>query len=113
MSETRVLRIHRIASLGVAVLCASGMLQQASANESHRIASMPIEELKGIYLACEQAATASRLNGDDVMYCSMVYVELKAKAFGGEFRRIRAWLDREKMPLGSTAPSVGSPVQAH
>jgi hypothetical protein len=89
------------------------MLQPASADESHRIASMPIEELKGVYLGCEQAATASRLNGDDVMYCSLVYEELKAKAFGGEFRRIRAWLDRKKMPLGSTAPGLASTVQAH
>lgn len=100
MPEARVCLIHRIASLGVVVLCASGALQQATANESHRIASMPIEELKGAYLGCEQAATGSRLTGDDVMYCSLVYEELKGRAFGGEFRRIRAWFDRQKRPLG-------------
>lgn len=98
MPARRKLRIHRIAVLGV--LCASVALQQASANELHRIGSMPIEELKGVYLGCEQAATASRLAGNDVMYCSLVYEQLKQKAFGGEFRLIRAWLDRQKMPLG-------------
>jgi hypothetical protein len=61
---------------------------------------MPIEELKGVYVGCEQAAAANRLDGDDVMYCSLVYEELKERAFGGEFRRIKSWLDRQKMPLG-------------
>jgi hypothetical protein len=100
LPATCVLRIRGIPSLGVAVLCASGALQPASANESHRIASMQIEELKGVYLGCEQAAAASRLGGDDVMYCSLIYEELKERAFGGEFRRIKSWLDRQKMPLG-------------
>jgi len=61
---------------------------------------MPIEKLKVIYLGCERTASAGRLDGGDAMYCSMVYEELKKKGFGGEFRHIRSWLDRQSMPLG-------------
>lgn len=100
MPACRGSRICCIALLGVAVICASGRPEQLNANESHHIGSMPIEELKSVYLSCEQAATASRLTSDDVMHCSVVYEELKDKAFGGEFRQIMAWLDRQKMALG-------------
>jgi hypothetical protein len=92
--------IHRIAALGAAIILAFGTLQQAAASEPSPTSSMSIEELKGVYLGCEEAAAASKLGGGDVMYCSQVYEELKQKAFGGDFRRIRSWLERRSMALG-------------
>jgi hypothetical protein len=82
------------APLGAALIVAVGALHVARADEPSRISSMSIEKLKDVYQGCEQAAKTGRLNGSDVMYCSLVYEELKEKAFGGEFRRIRSWLDR-------------------
>jgi hypothetical protein len=93
-------RIHRIASHGAAIMISLGVFQSAEANESSRVSSMSIEDLKGIYLGCEQAATTRKLNGGDVIYCSLVYEELKEKAFEGDFRRIKSWLDSHTIPLG-------------
>ena len=94
MSANLVLRIKRIASLGACLIFAFGVHQSAGVEGLSGISSMSIDELKSTYLGCEQAATTSRLNGGDAMYCSMAYEELKKKAFGGEFRRINSWLDR-------------------
>lgn len=88
------------APLGAAIILSFGVVHAAGSDEPPLIGSMPIEQLKGVYLGCEQAARASRLNGGDVMYCSLVYEELKEKAFEGEFRRIKSWLDRHSMPMG-------------
>lgn len=99
MSTRLVPRINSIALLAAMVLVL-GVLQPADANEPSRISSMSIEGLKGIYLECEKAAAASKLNNGDVMYCSLVYEELKEKAFEGDFGRIRSWLDRHSMLQG-------------
>ena len=61
---------------------------------------MSIHELKAVYLGCEQSAAAGRLNAGDLMYCSLVYEELKEKAFAGDFLRIKSWLDRRSSPTG-------------
>ncbi|MEX0954101.1 MAG: hypothetical protein WDZ83_02685 [Rhizobiaceae bacterium] len=100
MSGRLVPRIIRIAPLGAALIFALGVLHAARADEPSRISSMSIDKLKGVYLGCEQAAKSGRLNGGDVMYCSLVYEELKEKAFEGEFRRIKSWLDLRSMPVG-------------
>ena len=94
MSAHLVPHIHRVAPLGAAIMFVFGVHQSAGADDQSCINSMSIVELKSVYLGCEQAATTSRLNGGDAMYCSMVYEELKNKAFRGEFRRITSWLDR-------------------
>ncbi|HEX2198987.1 MAG TPA: hypothetical protein VHG88_10250 [Burkholderiales bacterium] len=54
-------------------------------------AAVPIEELKNVYLSCNQAASDGRLDTAHIMYCSMVYEELKRRAFEGDFDRLLAW----------------------
>lgn len=98
MSTRLVSRIHR-APLGAAIIFAFGVIHAVS-DEPSNIRSMSIDKLKGVYLGCEQAAQASRLNGGDVIYCSLVYEELKERAFEGEFRRIKSWLDLRSTPTG-------------
>jgi hypothetical protein len=94
MSAHLVPRIHRIASLGGAIMLALGVHNSNGADDPSGISSMSVDELKSVYLRCEQATTIRRLNGGDVMYCSLVYEQLKEKAFGGEFRRITYWSNR-------------------
>jgi hypothetical protein len=52
-----------------------------------------IEELKTTYLRCERAAMTGGLNDGRVVECSIVYEELKRRAFGNDFRRLRTWYD--------------------
>lgn len=104
MSGRRLPSMSRIAPgrapLGAAIILSFGVVHAAASDEPPLIGSMSIEQLKGVYLGCEQSAKASRLNGGDVMYCSLAYEELKKKAFEGEFRRIKSWLDRHSIPMG-------------
>jgi hypothetical protein len=53
--------------------------------------AIPIDELKGAYLACNRAATSGRLNTGGIMKCSVVYEALKQRAFGGDFYKLLAW----------------------
>jgi hypothetical protein len=64
-------------------------------------AEMPIERLKRAYLECERAAVNGRLATDEIMLCSVLYQELKQRAFDGDFQRLKAWADeRLRAPEG-------------
>jgi len=52
---------------------------------------IPIDELKGAYLACNRAAIRGRLNTGGIMKCSVVYEALKQRAFDGDFHKLLAW----------------------
>ena len=52
-----------------------------------------IETLKGIYLDCDRVAASGGLDDNQVMRCSVVYEELKRRAFDNDFRRLKAWSD--------------------
>lgn len=50
-----------------------------------------VEELKRAYLSCSDAALGGRLNNGGIQQCSVVYEELKQRAFDGDFERLLAW----------------------
>jgi len=52
---------------------------------------VPIDKLKRAYLSCDRAAISGRLDTAGIMYCSIVYEELKRRAFGGDFDHLIAW----------------------
>lgn len=54
-------------------------------------AAMSIGELKRAYLDCERRALVERLDTGTIMYCSVLYEDLKERAFGGSFRALRSW----------------------
>ncbi len=57
--------------------------------------AVPVDELKGAFLACDRAANGARLDTATIMHCSVVYEELKHRAFGGDFERLLAWARSE------------------
>jgi hypothetical protein len=59
-----------------------------------------IDELKSVYLSCSSAAADGRLDTAAIMQCSIVYEELKRRAFGGDFGRLLAW-SRAQPPMQS------------
>lgn len=60
-----------------------------SADDALRTAS--IDDLKRVYLQCNDAALGGRLGWPGVMGCSVIYETLKQRAFGGDFDRLLAW----------------------
>ena len=68
----------------------------------------PVEELKLMYLECSRAAVGGRMSSGAIMQCSIVYEELKRRAFGGDFERLLAW--SRAQPLVRTS---GRRIGAH
>jgi hypothetical protein len=56
----------------------------------------PVHLLKAEYLACDRAATQSRLPPGTAAYCSTVAEELLTRAFEGDFERLVAWWRSER-----------------
>jgi len=71
------------------IASAASMAQGQSANRALKDA--PIDELKRIYLACDRAAINGELDTAGIRQCSIVYEELKRRAFGGDFDELLAW----------------------
>jgi hypothetical protein len=61
---------------------------------------LPVAELKAIYLTCERYAIAGDLASDGIGPCSIVYEELKRRAFDGDFGQLRQWFDEQKRAAG-------------
>jgi hypothetical protein len=70
----------------------SGEAPPARAQSSMEI---PVDELKDLYLSCERAALTGDLGTDDVMQCSLIYEQLKQRAFENDFQSIRDWTDSQ------------------
>jgi len=60
---------------------------------------LSIERLKTVYLACNEASERGELGLGEIMHCSVVYEELKRRAFDGDFERLLAW-SRSTAPRG-------------
>src|SRR5213083_2202659 len=58
----------------------------------------PIDALKRLYLLCERASTNGTLNAGGAAYCSIVYEELKRRAFGDNFEKLSAWARAQQSP---------------
>lgn len=50
-----------------------------------------VAELKNAYLECDRASMTRPLTSSEIMQCSVVYEELKKRAFGGDFDKLHAW----------------------
>ena len=82
----------------LACLAATTFLAAASPAER-----MTVGELKETYLACERAAIMNTIEPAGIMECSVVSETLKARAFDGSFRALKAWSDAH---LGT--PTIGA-----
>ena len=82
----------------LALLAGSRVIAQAGTPHTPAI---PLEKLKSAYLQCEQTAVSGRLGTGDIMLCSVLYEELKQRAFGGDFPRLKAWADGQLRPASA------------
>ena len=51
----------------------------------------PAEELRRLYLACHKESMRGRMPPAAIMQCSVVYEELKLRAFDGDFEKLNRW----------------------
>jgi hypothetical protein len=80
------------AAVGIAVaVCALASSAVADLASQHLAPCQEIRALKLAYLRCEQAAQTGRLQTSAIAHCSLVYDELKDRAFDGDYARLRAW----------------------
>ena len=99
-----VMNIHPRDLSGVVILTllilstTSATLAQSTAPIRTEI---PLDGLKSTYLACERTALSGRMESGAIIMCSVIYEELKHRAFDGDFPRLKAWADQHLRPQKS------------
>ncbi len=105
IARRRAARARAMARIvGFAVLAASAVPAARGETGDDLLRDAPVDELKRAYLLCSREAASGRLNGPEIMQCSIVYEELKRRAFDGDFEKLFAW--SRTQPLVVCAPQA-------
>lgn len=92
-----------LAVFATAALAANAQTQP----DPQELRTVPVDQLKVMYLQCERQAAGAVLDPADAAQCSMVNEELLARGFDGSFSRLLAWWREERVNLGvCTDPRV-------
>lgn len=97
MTHHRILCITaRItASFVLAALASSPRAQPPDGR--HEADDREVQSLKAAYLRCDHAATERLLGIGDAATCSVIYEQLLKVGFGGDFKRLLAWWEAERV----------------
>lgn len=94
---------HRTLSIA-ATIAASLLLATLASNPraqppdgTHTAVDREVHSLKAAYLRCDRAATERLLGAGDAANCSVIYEELLQVGFGGDFKRLLAWWQAERV----------------
>jgi len=80
--------LHSASAAALLWLVAAGTAGQAQRSD---LKDTPTEALKRLYLSCHREATRARMDREVIMQCSVVYEELKRRAFQGDFEKLNHW----------------------
>lgn len=81
--------------------------QSASSAATPFPKNLATAELKRVFLVCDLASSRARLALHDAVQCSMVYEELKRRAFDGDYDKLLAWWRAQRShPESQTANSA-------
>jgi hypothetical protein len=80
-----------------------------AAPERTEPAALSAEELMLAYLECDRRATAAFLDAGDAANCSLFYEELKQRVFGGDYDRLLAWWQRQRVAGMNTESRTARP----
>ena len=75
----------------IATLATTLTLAAAVQAAEPRLPGLTVDDLKTLYLACDHAAMQGLLGAGEAARCSVVYEDLKARAFDGSFEKLLAW----------------------
>jgi hypothetical protein len=67
-----------------------------------------VHNLKAAYLRCDRAATERLLGSDDAAICSAIHEELLKIGFDGDFKRLLAWWEAERV-VGTGGGRIAAP----
>lgn len=98
---TAVAAQHQIRFVAL-ILCAA--LSSAPAfgkSENSDKKQLTVAQLKTIYLTCDRDAMRGLLGSPEMAACSMVYEELKKRAFDGDFEKLLAWSQAQSSANGA------------
>ena len=89
---------------GVAMIAGVSLMSPAALAQPDRNGpeAVTVSQLKEIYLDCDRRAVGGSLNSSEIAGCSVIYEELKRRAFGGDFEKLRAW-SQAQAPVKSAA----------
>lgn len=93
--RTRSVAATIAASLLLATLASNPRAQPL--NGTHAAVDREVRSLKAAYLRCDRAATERLLGAGNAAYCSVIYEELLKVGFGGDFKRLLAWWQAERV----------------
>ena len=82
---------HHVVSVTTILCTALFSVTAFGQSESRDKKQLTVAELKTIYLDCDRDAMRGLLGGAEVKACSVVYEELKKRAFDGDFDKFLAW----------------------
>ncbi len=94
--KASALRLSLTALVGVAV--------NAQPYDGPQLKELPMAELKAIYLDCDQLASATLLDFQTAMQCSIVSEELLKRGFGGSFEQLLQWWRSTRTQCTQSAP---------
>ncbi len=98
------MKLFRALSLLVTAL--AGVAAQPALADPQRA---QVDELKTVYLACEQAASRTILDMASAAFCSRYAEELLRRGFAGDFGQLLAWwreAKEEAVPVEQPKPEV-------
>jgi hypothetical protein len=87
--------------IAVSVVISFAASSVEAGSRSFGTTDLAIDKLKRAYLSCEIEALTGQMETNRIAMCSVIYEDLKARAFDGEFSKIRAWSDSQLGRLGS------------
>lgn len=81
----------------LAVFATAALAANAQAQfDPQELRTVPVDQLKVMYLRCDREAAGAVLAPADAAECSMVDEELLARGFDGDFSRLLAWWREER-----------------
>lgn len=78
----------------LAVVLFASAIGSADLGRADAAQEVSVETLKELYIECERRAALQALPSGDIARCSEVYEALKLRAFGGDWTRLRDWLQK-------------------
>lgn len=81
----------RIVVQSIALATAIATSAPSVSADEFELARVELPELKSVYLWCERTSSRIRLPAALIARCSLVYEELKQRAFDGDWEKLLAW----------------------
>ncbi|MEO8187473.1 MAG: hypothetical protein ABI580_08955 [Burkholderiaceae bacterium] len=97
-TSTAAAALHKTRYVAMILCTALTSVTAFGQSESGDKKQLTIAELKTIYLDCDRDTMRGLLGGDGAKACSVVYEELKNRAFDGDFDKFRAWSRAQNTP---------------